>query len=392
MLLLTGAPRSDRVKDFLSGRGDSVIECDRPLTLEACRDLGVDFMVAHGYGFILKEPVVSAYENRIVNLHNTFLPWGRGLMGNVWSFFEDTPKGVSLQFIDAGVGTGDIIVQERVDLGLDLTLKSSWDLLMDRLEALFMERWEGIVSGDFESIPQGSIRAEGSCHDRKISDRLLGVVGRDWDTPVRKIFDLGVEYRRDPEGFVNRHGFDPLGPGTQGQSPAATRRLPAGDRGEVLVRRAEEADLLVNWLWVNEPLTRRMFKQNDYIGWEGHCKWFARMLKSPDTLMYIGLVAGKRIGNVRFDRRMDNAYETSINLDPDFRGLGYGAEMLAKAIEGIRSTRRVDMIFAMAKKVNPASIKTFDKVGMPVVRPGEHHAGMSRFEPKTEVYMEARFL
>ena len=206
VLLLTGAPRSDRIKNFLMDRADSVVVYDQPLTLEYCQKKKIDFMVVHGYAPIIKTPVASAYRYKIVNLHNTFLPWGRGLMGNVWSFFEDTPKGVSLYFVDTGVDTGKIIAREQVKLSMDLTLKSSWDRLMDRLERLFMDQWEKIVSDNCEPVPQDSLGSLGSFHNRRLSDQLLSIVGRDWNTSVQRIFELGVEYHRDPAVFETKYG------------------------------------------------------------------------------------------------------------------------------------------------------------------------------------------
>jgi folate-dependent phosphoribosylglycinamide formyltransferase PurN len=206
VLLLTGAPRSDRIKLFITDRVDSLVVYDKPLTLEYCQTKKIDFMVLHGYAPIIKTPVVSAYRYKIVNLHNTFLPWGRGLMGNVWSFFEDTPKGVSLHFVDTGVDSGKIIAREQVELSMDLTLKSSWTRLMDRLERLFMDQWERIVSGNCEPVPQDSLGNAGSFHNRRLSNQLLSIVGRDWNTPVKRIFELGLEYRRDPAAFEAKYG------------------------------------------------------------------------------------------------------------------------------------------------------------------------------------------
>lgn len=206
VLLLTGAPRTSRIKDFLASCADRVSEYSGPLTPELTQELAPDFMVIHGYGPIIKPPVVDAYAGRIINLHNTYLPWGRGLMGNVWSFFEDTPKGVSLHSIDAGVDTGEVIVRQAVPLGLDETLQSSWDVLMDALERLFMEWWEAIAAGTAPRVPQSSLEGAGSFHDRRMSDRLLALCPQRWQTPVAFVAELGREYRADPVAFAARYG------------------------------------------------------------------------------------------------------------------------------------------------------------------------------------------
>jgi methionyl-tRNA formyltransferase len=388
VLLLTGAPRSSRIRDFLAARTDRLQECSLPLTLEAAREMAPDFMVIHGYGPIIKAPVVDAWAGRIINLHNTFLPWGRGLMGNVWSYFEDVPKGVSLHSVDAGVDTGDVIARRPVSLGLEETLQSSWEVLMDALERMFMEQWEGIAARRAAPTPQAMLDALGTHHDRKAGDWLLSLCPQRWQTPVAHVAALGREYREDPAAFAQRCGGEralpPLPP------PTSMPQGKAGVEGEVSVRPATAEDSLINWLWVNDPVTRAMFKKNHYVGWSEHEQWYGGLLRRQDMFLYIGLAGGRRIGNVRFDRRAPGTYEISINMDPRHRGQGLGHRMLAAAIGAFRARAEVSMFFAMAKKSNPPSIKTFARLGIHVTAEASPLAVSRGFDPETEVYMERR--
>ena len=60
----------------------------------------------------------------------------------MWSFLEDTPKGVTIHYIDEGIDTGDIIVQKEVFIDEDKeTLKSSYEILNKEIQALFKENW-----------------------------------------------------------------------------------------------------------------------------------------------------------------------------------------------------------------------------------------------------------
>ncbi|GFK94935.1 Linear gramicidin synthase subunit A [Fundidesulfovibrio magnetotacticus] len=390
VLLLTGAPPSARIRAFLEPRVDRLAETSGPLSLEALRRDGVDLMVCHGYPHIIGPEVTRGYPGRIVNLHNTFLPWGRGMMGNVWSCFEDAPQGVSLHFIDEGVDSGALIARRLVDLSLDETLETSWKILMDALEDLFIEHWEAIAGGSCHATPQDALDELGSCHDRRRSETLLDLFPQRWSTPAAEVARLGEEYRRDPAAFARTRGADPYeGAGHTPFFPALLRERACPAQGPVTVREATGDDLLLNWLWINDPVTRRMFKQNGYVGWSGHCRWFAQMLANPDATLCIGLQNGKPIGNVRFNRCQGEAYEISINLAPNCRYKGVGAEMLARSIAHMRDTRAVRMLYAMAKKTNKASIRVFEKCGLPVVQRPAFHSGMARFEPDVEVYMEA---
>lgn len=386
VLLLTGAPRSSRIKDFLAARTDGLLECSQPLTLETAREMAPDFMVIHGYGPIIKAPVVEAWSGRIINLHNTFLPWGRGLMGNVWSYFEDVPKGVSLHSVDAGVDTGDVIIRRPVTLGLEETLQSSWEVLMEVLERLFMEQWEDIAARRAVPTPQAMLDALGTHHDRRAGDWLLSLCPQRWQTPVAHVAALGREYREDPAAFGRKHGVaaPPLPP------PTAMLQGKVVVDGEVSVRPAALEDSLINWLWVNDPVTRAMFKKNHYVGWSEHEQWYGRLLQRQDMFLYMGLAGGRRVGNVRFDLRAPATYEISINMDPRYRGQGLGHRMLGAAMEAFRARAEVLMFFAMAKKSNPPSIKTFAKLGVLVTTTASPLAVSRGFDPQTEVYMERR--
>lgn len=405
ILLCSGAPRSSRVRDFLKTRCHRLLETSAPVDLAALHADKVDWIVSHGYGPIFREPALSAYAGRIVNIHNTYLPWGRGIMGNVWSYFDDTPKGVSLHFIDAGIDTGEIITRQLVDLPQDATLQSSWDLLMTALEDLFIARWDAIVAAHGHTQIQARLPEIGTYRSRAQSQELLTLFPKRWATPVAEVAALGREYRADPEAFERAHGLV-INPRQLEQPDGSTQeyavtlcqarmRSPQQEtRPASPVLEAVEAtsdDKLVNWLWVNDPVTRRMFKLNDYIGWGEHCRWYDGLLKDPDRLLCIGRVGTKRIGNVRFDRRFDDVWEVSINIAPGWRGKGLGAQLIAKSIDRLLAKRPVTRLYAMAKTVNGPSIASFRRVGFPAKTPEPGFPGLERFDPGTEVFMERIF-
>lgn len=403
ILLCSGAPRSGRVRDFLKSRSSRLVETGDRVDLPFLQAEKIDWIVSHGYGPIFREPVVSAYAGRIVNIHNTFLPWGRGIMGNVWSYFDDSPKGVSLHYIDAGIDTGSIITRQLAELPPDATLQSSWDILMDRLEELFLGRWDGIAAAGAGALAQPGVPELGSYRSRKQSQELLALLPRRWETPVAEVAALGREYRDDPAGFERRHGIV-INPAPGGWPPDGSdqeyvpalcqARMRGPAPGVALAGAPLEAvlagseDLLVNWLWVNDPVTRRMFKLNGYIGWDGHCRWYRGLLEDPDRLLCIGRVGGERIGNVRFDRRYDDVWEVSINIAPGWRGLGFGSRLIEKSMELLLARRPVTRLYAMAKRMNGPSVNSFRRVGFPEKTPGPGIPGLERFAPDTEVYME----
>ncbi len=73
-----------------------------------------------GYLSILTENLVKNYEQRIINIHPALIPnySGKGFYGDVIhkAVLEngDRETGVTLHFVDTGVDSGPIIVQERI--------------------------------------------------------------------------------------------------------------------------------------------------------------------------------------------------------------------------------------------------------------------------------------
>lgn len=80
----------------------------------------IDFVMLAGYLSILTETVVKNYENRIINIHPALIPKysGKGFYGDVIHEAVlrngDKETGVTLHFVDTGVDSGPIIMQEKI--------------------------------------------------------------------------------------------------------------------------------------------------------------------------------------------------------------------------------------------------------------------------------------
>lgn len=140
-------PYRSELRDYLETFGDQVSQTSDPIDRAYVQHHGFDFIVSYGYQHIIGADVLEHLNERAVNLHISFLPWNRGSHPNVWSFIEDTPKGVSIHYIDAGIDTGDIIAQREVAFTGIETLVTSYERLRDEVEALFHEVWPAIREG-----------------------------------------------------------------------------------------------------------------------------------------------------------------------------------------------------------------------------------------------------
>ncbi len=88
--------------------------------LDLAQAMQADAMVLAGFLTILQGPVISAFANRIINLHPALLPdfggegmWGHHVHEAVLAAGK-TESGCTVHLVDAGCDTGSILLQKRV--------------------------------------------------------------------------------------------------------------------------------------------------------------------------------------------------------------------------------------------------------------------------------------
>jgi methionyl-tRNA formyltransferase len=154
---------------------------DEPVDAARVRAVDPVAAVVHGYRRLIRPPVLDLLPGRIVNLHISLLPWNRGSDPNLWSFVDDTPKGVTIHHVDPGLDTGDIVAQRELAFGDEETLGSTYAALQAALLELFLATWPAIRAGTAPRTPQ---RGPGSAHrsaDRAAVEHLLTA---GWETRV----------------------------------------------------------------------------------------------------------------------------------------------------------------------------------------------------------------
>ncbi|SYZ74699.1 Formyl transferase domain protein [Candidatus Zixiibacteriota bacterium] len=189
MRVLFLGPYRENIAAYLKSRGEEVTFTDAPLQAGAEILDSKDFLISYGYRHILKKDLLNRFPKRIINLHISYLPWNRGADPNLWSFVDNTPKGVTIHYIDAGLDTGEILYQEEIECGPDDTLRTSYKRLTVAIEALFMKVWPEIRSGRATSFPQP---AGGTYRRLKDRERVEHLLTKGWDTPVADLIGKGV--------------------------------------------------------------------------------------------------------------------------------------------------------------------------------------------------------
>ncbi|QKF62224.1 formyltransferase family protein [Campylobacter mucosalis] len=172
----------NRLIDFLVDDGFCVYQSDEKLVFSEIESLKFSYLVSYGYRFMIKPEILSLFDKSAVNLHISLLPFNRGSDPNFWSFVDDTPKGVSVHFLDATLDTGDIIAQKELEFEpKNESFSSTYAVLKDEIELLFMKIWSEIR--DFKTTPKPQT-GFGSYHKTADKEPYLGLLTSGWDTNI----------------------------------------------------------------------------------------------------------------------------------------------------------------------------------------------------------------
>jgi methionyl-tRNA formyltransferase len=144
--------------------------------------LAADLVVSYNYSHIISQRQITLCNGHIINLHISYLPWNRGASPNFWSFHDDTPKGVTIHFIDSGIDTGDILCQEECVFDEDCeSFASAYSKLHEEIQKLFRENWDAIKNGSICPVPQ---IGKGTYHNVRETKEIVERFSIDWNENI----------------------------------------------------------------------------------------------------------------------------------------------------------------------------------------------------------------
>jgi phosphoribosylglycinamide formyltransferase-1 len=88
--------------------------------IEILEEEKIDLVVLAGYMFLLSQEFVHRFKNKILNIHPALLPSFKGTHGIKDAYrYGVKVTGVTVHFVDGGLDSGPIILQEAVDIDSD---------------------------------------------------------------------------------------------------------------------------------------------------------------------------------------------------------------------------------------------------------------------------------
>ncbi len=127
---------------------------------EALKGLQPDLMVVVAYGQILPRSVLDIPEHGAVNVHASLLPKYRGAAPVAWAILNgEKVTGVTTMRMDAGMDTGDILLQAETPIGSEETCEALLDRLASLGAQLLRQTLGKMKAGDIRPIPQDHSKA-----------------------------------------------------------------------------------------------------------------------------------------------------------------------------------------------------------------------------------------
>ncbi len=119
-----------------------------------------DAIIVVGYGRIIPQWMIDLPWLGNLNLHASLLPKYRGAAPIQWAIASgETVTGVTTMRIDAGLDTGDILLQREIPIGLEDTSETLGPKLASIGADLMAETLRGLENGNVRPTPQDHSRA-----------------------------------------------------------------------------------------------------------------------------------------------------------------------------------------------------------------------------------------
>jgi methionyl-tRNA formyltransferase len=184
MNVLLLSPYPDEIWYILRAADDAVTVCED----KEWPTGPFDFVVSYGYRHIIKEPMLSEYRGRLINIHIGYLPFNRGAHPAFWAAFDGTPQGVTVHLVDEGIDTGPILCQERLWIDPHSTLQTAHRTLRSAVADLIQRDWWLLRATGLAPTVQ-----EGWSVPHKTSD--LPYLPKGWETTLSEVAKMGRKHR-----------------------------------------------------------------------------------------------------------------------------------------------------------------------------------------------------
>jgi methionyl-tRNA formyltransferase len=137
------------VKEFAVEKNIPVLQPEKIREIkDTLVQLNPDLFCVVAYGKILPKDILDIPKKGSINVHGSLLPKYRGAAPIQWSVLNgDKKTGITTMYMDEGMDTGDMILQEEVEIGENETTGELWERLSKIGANLLVETLKKIENG-----------------------------------------------------------------------------------------------------------------------------------------------------------------------------------------------------------------------------------------------------
>jgi methionyl-tRNA formyltransferase len=155
-----------------------------PEAQDLLKQLAPDCIVIIAYGQIIPARLLDIPKLGWINLHASLLPKYRGAAPINWAIANgETQTGVTTMRIDAGMDTGNILLQEEIDIAPEETAPELAASMSEAGAPLMLDTLHGLAEGKLAARPQNNDEASYAPLLKKEDGQI------DWNRPAQEIYN-----------------------------------------------------------------------------------------------------------------------------------------------------------------------------------------------------------
>ena len=176
------------IKRLAESRNHRFLEAKKIHAMEHARiweQTAFDLMFAVSWRYLVPESILKRTARGAFVFHDSLLPEYRGFSPTVWAIANgEDHTGVTLFEMDAGMDTGALITQERVNIGERETIADVMERVTETYLSLLENNLAVLLAGTASRAPQDESRATYCCKRVPKDNRI------NWSRSTRQVHNL----------------------------------------------------------------------------------------------------------------------------------------------------------------------------------------------------------
>lgn len=190
ILILGPNKRNLKIINNLKKKNFSVVNINSKIDLKFIKKNKIDFIISSGYPFKITKNVVRFLDKKILNLHVTFLPWGKGIGTTLFSIILRQPTGISIHIIDKDFDTGPIIIRKSVKFANKDTTRTFYLKLLKEMENFFLQNMSLLLNNKVSFYDQNKFKVKAPYLSRDNFEKIVELLPNGYDTKMLDLIKL----------------------------------------------------------------------------------------------------------------------------------------------------------------------------------------------------------